>query len=211
MANPMRIGIDLDNTIVGYDRLFRDIAAAKGWLPERFEGSKKQLRDQLRLLPDGESKWMWLQAEAYGPRMREADLIEGVDAFLRHCRNAAIPVSIISHKTRFAAADPDGTDLRQAALAWLEQKGVFAAEGCGVPRNRVFFEDTRAAKCRRIASERCTHFIDDLEEVFLDPSYPRHVAGYLFAPSGCGKAAGPYRLHHHWSSMADDILASRAA
>jgi hypothetical protein len=211
MPAPVRIGIDLDNTIVGYDRLFCDIATAKGWLPARFDGSKKQVRDLVRLLPDGEGKWMRLQAEAYGARMGDADLIDGVDGFLRHCRAAAIPVSIISHKTRFAAADPDGVDLRQAALAWLESRGFFSAHGYGVPRERVFFEDTRGAKCRRISSEQCTHFIDDLEEVFHDPDYPRHVASYLFIAPGSGEAAGPYRVHHDWTSIADDILASTAA
>lgn len=206
MPDFLRVGIDLDNTIVGYDRLFRDIASDRGWLPQGFAGTKKELRDFLRTLPNGEAKWMLLQAEAYGPRMRDADLIEGVETFLCRCRSGHVGVSIVSHKTQFAAADPGGADLHEAAKSWLEDRGFFANSGYGVSRDRVFFERTRADKCRRIAVEGCTHFIDDLEEVFLDPAFPDKIARYLFLASGKANMAGSYRVHRNWSTIADDIL-----
>lgn len=208
LPRPTLIGIDLDNTIVGYDRLFGEIAKSEGLVPADFSGSKKQLRDRLRQRPGGEERWTALQAVAYGQRIAEADLIEGVGAFLTRCRDKKIDVCIVSHKTRFAAADPDGVDLRQAALAWLERQGFFSPDGYGLARSRVYFEDTRADKCRRIAGVGCTHFIDDLEEVFLDPHYPETVEGYLFLTAGEAEPSPRYRVHSSWASIADDIQAS---
>lgn len=71
----MRIGIDFDNTIAGYDALFARIGTEAGWLEPGFQGRKKAVRDRVRLLPNGEWSWMTIQAQVYGPRMAEACLI----------------------------------------------------------------------------------------------------------------------------------------
>ena len=78
----MRIGIDFDNTIVGYDALFTEVARSHGLIPAEFSGTKKQVRDTVRLLEAGEAAWQRLQAAVYGPRMGDALLIDGVGAFL---------------------------------------------------------------------------------------------------------------------------------
>ena len=36
--------------------------------------------------PDGELAWQKLQGQVYGAGIRDAALIDGVDAFLRRCR-----------------------------------------------------------------------------------------------------------------------------
>ena len=46
----MPLGIDFDNTIVSYDRIFAEAAGSRGWVAHDFCGSKKQLRDAVRLL-----------------------------------------------------------------------------------------------------------------------------------------------------------------
>lgn len=58
----MRIGIDFDNTIAGYDALFARIGTEAGWLEPGFQGRKKAVRDRVRLLPNGEWSWMTIQA-----------------------------------------------------------------------------------------------------------------------------------------------------
>jgi len=78
----MRIGIDLDNTVIRYDRVFRAIAAERGLIPPGFGGDKQAVRDHIRTLPDGERRWTALQAEAYGPRLEDAELFSGVDDVL---------------------------------------------------------------------------------------------------------------------------------
>ncbi|MBI3723314.1 aminoglycoside phosphotransferase family protein, partial [bacterium] len=72
---------------------------------------------------------------------------------------------------------------------------------------RIFFEDTRAAKIARIRAVGCTHFVDDLEEVFLEADFPEHVERHLIIMDADDeRKAGPYRMHADWSSIAEAVL-----
>lgn len=194
----MIIGIDFDNTLAGYDHLFTRLAREHGWLPSACAGSKVAVREALRAQPEGEARWQVVQGEAYGRCMGEARLLPGAGEFLALCRARGQRVVIVSHKTRYAARDPWRVDLRQAALDWMAGQGFFLPERFGLDRARVFFEDDREAKVARIAALGCTHFIDDLEEVFRHPAFPVGVTGFLLQRTG---GAGPWRLCPHW----DDI------
>ncbi|MBL6933771.1 MAG: hypothetical protein ISR45_12555 [Rhodospirillales bacterium] len=197
----MHIGIDFDNTIAGYDSLIRLIAVENGWIENTLPGGKRNLRDTIRHLPDGEGKWMALQAEIYGPRMGEAVLIDGVGKFLQECRDKSEKVSIISHKSKYAAAAPGGVDLREAALAWMEGHQFFPDSGFGLARENVHFADTRGEKCQRIAALGCDLFIDDLHEVFADIDFPVSVEKILFETEP-GMAVGPeIQICTSWSEI----------
>jgi hypothetical protein len=152
-----------------------------GYLAAAETATKNAVRQLVRGLPDGESKWVRLQAIVYGERMHEARLIEGVLAFLAECRRRRLPVRIVSHKTRYAAADYRGIDLREASRRWLAMSGVLDAGGLGL--DDVFFEDTRSDKVSRIGALDCTWFIDDLEEVFAEPGFPASIDRVLFDPA----------------------------
>ena len=178
----MHIGIDFDNTLAQYDHLIRHIACEEGWVNDHYKGSKQTIRDAIRKLPGGEQKWMQLQSKIYGSRIGEAKLFDGVSHFMATCTSRGVNVSIISHKTQFAAAEPDGTDLRQAALGWMEQKDFFSSSGFGLGRESVHFAKSRAEKCQLINSLECHFFIDDLPELFSDPEFPSHVRAILFDP-----------------------------
>jgi hypothetical protein len=204
----LRIGVDLDNTLVLYDRVLRRLAHEAGLIRRDFTGSKREVRDQIRSLADGEAQWMQLQAAIYGTRMGEAEFAEGAEGFLAACREARIAVYIVSHKTQFAAVDRDRLyDLHRSALAWMENAGFFAPRGFGIARASVYFESSREAKCRRIAELRCTHFIDDLVEVFEHPDFPQAVERHLYLPESGAAPAGPFRVHRTWSEITDAILA----
>lgn len=143
---------------------------------------KKQIRDEIRAGMNGEREWRKLQAAVYGPRIGEAQLISGVRAFFKACRKRGIPVYVISHKTKFAAEDESHTNLRVAALRWMDRNGFFAPRGFGLLKRHVFFESTRKRKLKRISKLRCTHFIDDLEETFLERDFPKGVEKILYNP-----------------------------
>jgi hypothetical protein len=176
----MPIGIDFDNTIVRYDHVFAEAARARGWVTTEFCGSKKQLRDAVRLLPDGEIRWQILQAEVYGGRMVEAEPFPGVVDFIGAARRRGIEMFIVSHKTRYSNYDTHKIDLREAALAWMENNGFFDPGRLGFSRQQVFFADTRSEKIAMISALGCGLFIDDLEEVFADPAFPANVTRVLF-------------------------------
>lgn len=181
MSAPIRLGLDLDGTIVLYDEVFHRHAVACHGMPANLPVNKTAVRDWLRLQPDGEARWTELQGLVYGSLMPEAKLAPGLAKFLRAIHAARIPVCIISHKTEFPVAGPRA-NLRTAALAWLEANGFFAAEGFGMRREDVFFESTREEKLRRIASQGCTVFVDDLEEVLTEPEFPKGVERWHYRP-----------------------------
>jgi hypothetical protein len=201
----LRIGIDFDNTIAGYDHLFLAIARERGLLPESFAGSKKSIRDAIRARPNGELAWTELQGVVYGARMADAEIIAGVAPFLSECRRRGIPVRIVSHKTRFAARDPLNVNLHDASTAWLEAHGFF--DRFGIARDMVFFEPTREDKCRRIGALQLSHFIDDLEEVFHEPSFPDGVERYLLDAEG--GTSSRFKTFTAWRDIQDDIFGAR--
>ncbi len=188
------VGIDFDNTLVSYDALIRRVAVERGLIADGVDTGKKAVRDQIRLLPGGEIEWQKVQGLIYGPRMAQAQLMPGAAEFIRECRARRWPLYVISHKTEFAGYDETKTNLREAALAWMTAQGFFDAGGFGFSREHVFFEGTRDAKIERIRALGCTHFIDDLEEVFLEPSFPAGVRQFLFAS---------------WPALHDDFFAGR--
>jgi hypothetical protein len=94
-----------------------------------------------------------------------------------------VTIFIVSHKTRFGHFDPARVDLREAARGWMTAQGFFRA-GRGLPADHVYFEDDREHKLARIAALGCSHFIDDLEEVFADPGFPAGVRRILLAETG---------------------------
>ena len=176
----MRIGIDFDNTLIDYDRVFLEAARAQGLVPVDFAGAKRAVRDAIRLLPDGEPIWQRLQGYVYGAGIGGAVPFPGAREFVARCAREGVATFIVSHKTRFGHFDPARVDLREAARGWLDAQGVLQT----IPAGHLYFEDDRGHKIARIAELGCTHFIDDLEEVFADPNFPAGVRRILIAESG---------------------------
>lgn len=176
------VGVDLDNTIVSYDHLFYQIALKNNLIRHDFNGGKKAIRDTVRQLPDGEIEWQKLQAEAYGPSMLSAQVIEGVKDFFALCLLHSVPVYIISHKTQYASYDSTQTDLRVKVMEWLSAQGFFDPDGLALPREHVFFGSTRQEKIDRIVQLQCTHFVDDLLETFMEETFPKSIQQFLFDP-----------------------------
>jgi hypothetical protein len=195
------IGIDLDNTLVCYDELFHFAAHQEGLIELSAPQSKERIRDAIRLLPEGENKWTRLQAIVYGPRMSGATAFEGSEEFLRHCAERGTKTLIISHKTRFAILDGKQVDLRHSALDWMKAKKFFDSDDCGLSSAEVFFESTRAEKIERIRALGCTHFIDDLAEVFAEPDFPDDVTKLLFAPHGANRWRSEIEVFKSWREI----------
>ena len=189
------VGIDFDNTLVSYDALIHDVAVERGLITAGSDAGKRTVRDRIRLLPGGEIEWQKVQGLIYGPRMAQAQLMAGAAEFIRECRARQLPLYIVSHKTEFAGYDESRTNLRDAAVRWMTSQKFFDPDGLGFSRDQVFFESTRDEKIARIEALGCTHFIDDLEEVFLEPGFPAGVRKCLFVS---------------WPALHDDFFAGRS-
>ncbi|MBT4402033.1 MAG: phosphotransferase [Bacteroidetes bacterium] len=176
----MHIGIDFDNTIVCYDKVFYKVAVENCLIPTDTPSYKNSVRDYLRKMGN-EDEWTRLQGLVYGTKMDEAEAFEGVFDFLHWCRQNKIDVSIVSHKSRYPYIGPK-YDLHLAALQWMEVQGFFELNKLGLSREQIFFELTKADKIKRIADTGCTHFIDDLPELLNEPTFPKNVTRILFDP-----------------------------
>lgn len=200
----MRIGLDFDNTIIRYDGVFMAAAKERGLLPEAFRGTKQQVRDAIRPLPDGEISWQKLQGYVYGAGIGGAEQFPGLAEFLQRARRAGETILIVSHKTEFGHYDPARINLREAALGWMTAQGFFDPARFAIPPGNVHFESTRDEKLRRIAAVGCDLFIDDLEEVLDDPGFPADTARILFSEQGAHGA--PYPVHSSWSSITEAMF-----
>lgn len=179
----VRIGIDFDNTIICYDKVFADVARQRGLVPEGWQGLKTDVRDHLRSREGGELAWQGLQGFVYGKGIGGAELYPGVREFLAACRQADAKVYIVSHKTRYGHQDPDRTDLRDAARSWLRGASLIDTADAALSVGDVYFEDTQAGKVDRLASLKLDVFIDDLVDVFEQPHFPTTTRSILFTRS----------------------------
>lgn len=175
----MRIGIDFDNTIVCYDRVFNRVAQEMGLIPASLPQGKNHVRDYLRGT-GREEEWTRLQGIVYGTRLGDAHLYKGVRAFLDACREYRMECVIISHKTRYPYLG-EKHDLHESARRFIRERQL------GVD---AFFEFTMEEKVERIRLFGCDLFIDDLPEFLQLPGFPPDVKKVLFDPHGRHSGTG---------------------
>ncbi len=199
----MIIGIDFDNTVVSYDELFHKEALAFSLISPDVPKIKKSIRDFIREKFD-DIAWQKLQAEVYGPEMGNAVIIPGVTDFMRLC-GEHVKFFIVSHKTEYAKYDNTGINLREASLDWMERHGLFSDPAFRFCRDDVFFETTRREKIERISALKCTHFIDDLEEVLLEESFNKNICRILLSQSGDSQADSLV-VCKNWLEIADYLF-----
>jgi hypothetical protein len=197
----LHIGIDFDNTLASYDALFYLCAHERHLIPPNLTPAKATVREWLWRQPDGNTTWTKLQGEVYGVRMAEAVWFPGADTFLTFCRRRGFRVSIVSHRSEYPALGPC-VNLHDAALAWMEAHGFFRPDGFALTRNDVWFEASREQKLARIAERQCTHFVEDLPEVLLDPAFPPGITKLLFDPAGVAGKTGPdIKVFRTWADI----------
>lgn len=202
----MRIGLDFDNTIICYDEVFAAAARERKLVPAGFKGGKREVRDAVRALPDGERTWQALQGHVYGHAIVRAKPFPGLHEFLRRARAEGAEVVVVSHKTEYGHHDAARVNLREAALDWLEANGFFSGD-YGLSRDDIHFAGTRDEKLRRIAAIGPHAFIDDLPEVLDDPKFPLGIQRLLFssdAPEGVGCVA-----YGDWKSLEKAVFDGR--
>jgi hypothetical protein len=182
----MRIGLDLDNTIIDYGAAIYDVAVESGLVDSAavVARSKEAVKAYLTGQDQGEERWMRLQGQIYGTQLGRAIPYEGVADFLDRARARGWTLFIVSHKTRLGHFDPTGTDLRAAALAWLAKHGFAAPGAAPVPLANVFFETTKGDKIARIAALKLGYYVDDLAEILTSAQFPPETVGIHFAPTG---------------------------
>jgi hypothetical protein len=193
----MRLGLDFDNTLISYDRLFRQVALEKGLIPEQTPPQKNAVRDYLRQ-QGREDEWTRLQGEVYGGRILEAEPYPGMRDALAALSARRVPMCIVSHKTRTPYL---GTpcDLHAAARSWLTQEGFHDEGGLAWSHDQVYFEATKDAKVARILALGCTHYVDDLPEILA--MLPDAVEKILFSVDGTVSSSSAWKRMSSWDQL----------
>jgi len=163
----MNIGIDLDNTLINYERAFLASAAYLNIHLPVSVNTKCKIRDHFRSRGEGEIVWQKLQGLAYGKfALSHAEVYPGAKRFLWRCRQRGYKVVIVSHKTKYGHQDTEKVLLREVALDLLLRIGITAKENYYV--DSITFHDTYEDKISFIKSQFFDWFIDDLSQVILD-------------------------------------------
>ena len=95
----MNIGIDLDNTIINYDKRFVDVAIKEKYINKNWKGVKQELKEKLIKLNDGNTKWNKVQSIVYGKLTNKVFVNKGFYEFLWRAKLRKHHIFIISHKT----------------------------------------------------------------------------------------------------------------
>ncbi|MDC1280898.1 phosphotransferase enzyme domain protein, partial [bacterium] len=105
----MKIGIDFDNTMAKYDKVFINAAIEKNFISPGWSGNKELLKKELY---SQHNQWETLQGLVYGPLMRKAVCFPGLKKFLSKANFSNHKIFIISHKTIYGHFDKTKTKLR---------------------------------------------------------------------------------------------------
>ena len=120
----IRIGIDFDNTIVNYDKVFQKLATKFKLIKSNWFGTKQELRKKI-IRERNEATWMKLQGLAYGRYMHLAEINKGVESFLLQSKLLGADIFIVSHKTKYGHYDKRKILLRDVALNWISKKKLY--------------------------------------------------------------------------------------
>ncbi len=180
--NRMRIGIDFDNTLIDYSDLFFRIARERGLVEHTVPRDKIAVREHIQKNHHDED-WQRIQVAVYGEQIDCGNVMPGARDFILYGRELGHSFCVVSHKAQFARIAPDGPNLQQAALSWMQEHHFFepvAAGGLGFRTTDISFAPTRADKVARINALNLTVFIDDLSEILTHPALNPSVRRVLF-------------------------------
>tara|TARA_Y100000591_G_scaffold325094_1_gene345524 strand:+ start:1554 stop:3071 length:1518 start_codon:yes stop_codon:yes gene_type:complete len=165
----MRIGIDLDNTIINYENSYSHF----------FKSSKKINKQEIKKILFNKKKvdkWQSLQSKIYSKGLKYASCYDGVLNFLQFLNNQKIKFFIISHKS-IKPYTNEKINLRKYAKKWIDKN---IRKKIKISEENIFFEDTNSKKLNRIKSLKLDYFIDDLENILIN--LPNEIKKIYFNP-----------------------------
>lgn len=168
------IGIDFDNTIINYDKIFYYLALKKKLINKNILIEKEAIKNDL-IKNNLYNEWVSLQGEVYSKYVLKGKI-----------NNFFIPVikkllkkyelHIISHKTKYPVIG-EKINLRFKALEWIEKNII---QKVNFKKNNIHFASTQVSKIQIIKAKKCNIFIDDLEDVLINTKFPKNCKKILF-------------------------------
>lgn len=185
----MRIGFDLDNTIINYSDLFaksaRQLFSDEICAPcASKEHVKKVVKSK-----EGNHGWVRVQAHVYGRLIEEASLYPGFEDFIDELIKQNHELVICSHKTVSPVENIEfHADFRNAARNFLENSSLSGFVKSGLID--IVFCDSLPSKVAEIRRLECDYFIDDLQAVVDELSKDAHLVAIHFSPDATCDSTG---------------------
>jgi hypothetical protein len=202
----MRIGIDLDNTLICYDDAFAVCGRELCLVPDDWSGTKNQMKRHLALNSAGDQNWQRLQGQVYGRGISFAKLFPGVFRFLWRCKFFGATVEIVSHKTKFGHKDEQAIPLREAAKNFLLDAGILSKDQEPLV-GELRFCTTREEKLDYLSRKRFDWVIDDLPGIVCSEKLPDVTQGLGFDPDGTTDFSNAIRVSS-WGEIDEIIFGS---
>lgn len=180
------VGLDIDNTVIEYGRIFSEIAVERGIVEEscRFL-DKKELRE--RLIDQGmEDMFTAIQGQVYGKELFRVKIRAELKIAISALEDCGCTIVLVSHKTRHPYMGPK-YDLRKAADEWLRMNGITEGRKKQI---EVHYADTVKEKIEIVKSLGCHYFVDDLSKIVRELEC--FTNGILYDPSGNQTGACKY-------------------
>tara|TARA_B110000285_G_scaffold226007_1_gene285071 strand:+ start:293 stop:880 length:588 start_codon:yes stop_codon:yes gene_type:complete len=166
----IKIGIDLDNTIINYHNSF------KKYLRERRILLKNINKEKVKFIANNNSKiknWTEAQEEIYGKYIVFAKLFKFFEEFEKFALNKNMKLYIVSHKTKYSQFSKK-YNLHTQSNKWIKKNII-------KDKYQIFYVNTINEKIKQIAKIKPNYFIDDLLEVFDNKNFPKNVKKIHFS------------------------------
>ena len=198
----MKIGFDLDNTIVDYSDAVQiyvkdlEIHNVKT-IPE--------LRNWFRIRNRNE-EWTRAQSWLYSEGLQFAKITEGAFDVLSALNKFPFEFSILSHKSVFGPQKYGSREFRKAMNDWFS-----GSELGNMCINKIEYFNSLDEKIEGIRRGGFAYFIDDLRKVFEHKNFPHVTFPILFSTEKCrvqNGESGDILTIEKFSSLMD-LLSSR--
>ena len=166
----LKIGIDLDNTIINYQKSF------KKFLKEKNINLKLITKKKIKHVSNNNSKirnWTQAQEEIYGKYIVFAKPYKYFKNFEKFALKNKIKLYIVSHKTKFSQFSKK-YNLHSQSNKWL--KNNISKE-----LYKIYYVKTVDQKIKKIKYLNPDYFIDDLVEIFNHKNFPKTVGKIHFS------------------------------
>jgi len=172
-----KIGLDLDNTIIDYDKIFYKEALRRKLIPKTIDKNRIKIREYIK--KKSLIEWQKLQSNIYSINLHNAVVRNGFISFINNLGNNGYNFCVISHKTKYPYKGKK-INLHNLSKNWIDANINKKLNKSGVKIKKIFFETTEKKKIKKIVSEKCDYFIDDLPSVLN--LLPKNIKKILIDP-----------------------------